>query len=135
MILNTHGLRPFVLNISLHYSFCTNNFNSWCNFKCKLFLYSAIPHFNFRVMMVMTDCMSTLDTIQAVQLYGNYMEMSLVFRGLQPLIPSSFICFGIQTMQTMLVLNSKAASEDYKPKLIDYQSLITWVLHLKIFRM
>ena len=44
MILNTHGLRPFVLNISLHYSFCTNS--SWCNFKCKLFLCSAIFHWN-----------------------------------------------------------------------------------------
>ena len=41
MKLNTHGLRPFVLNISLYYSFCTDN--SWWNFKCKLFFCSAIP--------------------------------------------------------------------------------------------
>ena len=76
-------------------------------------------------MIVMTDCMSTLDILTAVQPYGIYMEMSMAFRRLQPLIPSSFICIGTQTNMTMLVFNSKAVSQDYRPKLINYQSLIT----------
>ena len=54
-ILSMNSRRPWVFN-SLHYEFCTNN--KWCNFKCKLFLYSAIPHWtlNFKSALAALKC-------------------------------------------------------------------------------